>query len=135
MGISLGLACKAFSREEKVGLTIQKLTTKMQNYRLEVRARTAHFTLTAPKIGCKTHGPRAVQPEILTRWVNPCCRESDLSLKRAYGLCQRMMHFFHQYLLHVTFEVLEPLWLTLQKGVQSATSLDEVRPEPVNPNS
>ena len=39
-----------------------------------------------------------------------------------------MMHFFHQYLLHVTFEVLEPLWLTLQKGVQSATSLDEVRP-------
>ena len=59
--------------------------------------------------------------------MNPFCRESDLSLKRAYGLCQRMMHFFHQYLLHVTFEVLEPLWLTLQKGVQSATSLDEVQ--------
>lgn len=37
-----------------------------------------------------------------------------------------MMHFFHQYLLYVTFEVLEPLWLSLQSAIRAATTLDQV---------
>jgi len=28
-----------------------------------------------------------------------------------------MMHFFHQYLLYVTFEVLEPLWHTMSAAL------------------
>lgn len=62
------------------------------------------------------------------------CSHSEGGLKRAYGLCQRMMHFFHQYLLHVTFEVLEPHWLTLLKDLKAATTLDEViHPFPLKP--
>ena len=38
-----------------------------------------------------------------------------------------MTHFFRQYLLYVTFEVLEPLWRAFQAKVQTAESLDEVR--------
>lgn len=41
-----------------------------------------------------------------------------------------MMHFFHQYLLYVTFEVLEPLWLSLQSHLAAATTLDQVSPAP-----
>lgn len=37
-----------------------------------------------------------------------------------------MTHFFRQYLMYVTFEVLEPLWRALQAKVQTAQSLDEV---------
>lgn len=51
---------------------------------------------------------------------------SEGGLKRAYGLCQRMMHFFHQYLLYVTFEVLEPHWLTLLSQLNAADTLDKV---------
>ena len=54
------------------------------------------------------------------------CSKTEGSLKTAYGLCQRMMHFFHQYLLYVTFEVLEPHWLALQTALKAANSLDEV---------
>ena len=56
------------------------------------------------------------------------CRHSEGGLKRAYGLCQRMMHFFHQYLLYVTFEVLEPHWLALLNALKAADTLDEVQP-------
>ncbi|DBA91460.1 hypothetical protein WJX77_003506 [Trebouxia sp. C0004] len=48
------------------------------------------------------------------------------SLKRCYSLCQHMMHFFHQYLLYVTFEVLEPLWHTMSSQCRTANTLDEV---------
>ena len=54
------------------------------------------------------------------------CSHSEGGLKRAYGLCQRMMHFFHQYLLYVTFEVLEPHWLTLLRQLAAAETLDKV---------
>lgn len=54
------------------------------------------------------------------------CSKTEGSLKAAYGLCQRMMHFFHQYLLYVTFEVLEPHWMALQTALKAANSLDEV---------
>ena len=54
------------------------------------------------------------------------CSHSEGGLKRAYGLCQRMMHFFHQYLLYVTFEVLEPHWLTLLRQLNAAETLDKV---------
>lgn len=39
-----------------------------------------------------------------------------------------MMHFFHQYLLYVTFEVLEPLWHTMSIQCRAASTLDEVSP-------
>ena len=48
------------------------------------------------------------------------------TLKRCYSLCQHMMHFFHQYLLYVTFEVLEPLWHTMSIHCRAANTLDEV---------
>ena len=48
------------------------------------------------------------------------------TLKRCYSLCQHMMHFFHQYLLYVTFEVLEPLWHTMSIQCRAANTLDEV---------
>lgn len=56
------------------------------------------------------------------------CSHSEGGLKRGYGLCQRMMHFFHQYLLYVTFEVLEPHWLELLSALKRANTLDEASP-------
>lgn len=50
----------------------------------------------------------------------------DAALAQAYGACQLMTHFFRQYLLYVTFEVMEPLWAAFQARVQAAASLDEV---------
>lgn len=38
-----------------------------------------------------------------------------------------MMHFFHQFLLYTTFEVLEPLWHTLQAHIRASTTLDQAR--------
>lgn len=51
-------------------------------------------------------------------------------LNRCYSLCQQMMHFFHQFLLYTTFEVLEPLWHTLQAHIRSSTTVDQVRLHP-----
>jgi len=56
------------------------------------------------------------------------CRWGSESLKRCYSLCQHMMHFFHQYLLYVTFEVLEPLWHTMSSQCRTANTLDEELP-------
>ena len=55
------------------------------------------------------------------------------TLKKCYSLCQHMMHFFHQYLLYVTFEVLEPLWHTMSIQCRTANTLDEVRPSSLLP--
>jgi Gamma tubulin complex component C-terminal len=52
-------------------------------------------------------------------------------LRSSYGLCGQMMHFFHQYLLYVTFEVLEPLWHTMEAAMRAATTVDEVRLVPL----
>ena len=49
------------------------------------------------------------------------------SLAASYSTCQLMTHFFRQYLMYVTFEVMEPLWGAFEAKVQTASSLDEVR--------
>lgn len=48
------------------------------------------------------------------------------SLAQSYSACQVMTHFFRQYLMYVTFEVMEPLWGAFEAKVQTASSLDEV---------
>ena len=48
------------------------------------------------------------------------------ALAASYSTCQVMAHFFRQYLLYVTFEVMEPLWAAFEARVQGASSLDEV---------
>lgn len=48
------------------------------------------------------------------------------SLALSYSACQLMTHFFRQYLLYVTFEVMEPLWGAFERQLQTAGSLDEV---------
>lgn len=64
----------------------------------------------------------------ISRWALHVCRWGSESLNRCYSLCQHMMHFFHQYLLYVTFEVLDPLWHTMSSQCRTATTLDEVLP-------
>ncbi|PSC76155.1 Gamma-tubulin complex component 2 [Micractinium conductrix] len=48
------------------------------------------------------------------------------SLAVSYSACQLMTHFFRQYLLYVTFEVMEPLWAAFEAKLQTASSLDEI---------
>ncbi|KAL4425465.1 hypothetical protein ABPG75_009481 [Micractinium tetrahymenae] len=48
------------------------------------------------------------------------------SLALSYSTCQLMTHFFRQYLLYVTFEVMEPLWGAFERQLQTAGSLDEI---------
>ncbi|KAL4418839.1 hypothetical protein ABPG77_001502 [Micractinium sp. CCAP 211/92] len=48
------------------------------------------------------------------------------SLALSYSACQLMTHFFRQYLLYVTFEVMEPLWGAFERQLQTASSLDEI---------
>ena len=55
------------------------------------------------------------------------------SLAASYSTCQLMTHFFRQYLMYVTFEVMEPLWGAFEAKVQTASSLDEVRYPPAVP--
>ena len=60
------------------------------------------------------------------------CLERDLpaavsvALVESYRTCQLMTHFFKQYLLYATFEVLEPLWNTLEHHIQASKTVDEV---------
>ena len=51
---------------------------------------------------------------------------SAVALGRAYRTCQLMTHFFRQYLLYATFEVLEPLWQGLEADIERALSVDEI---------
>ena len=37
------------------------------------------------------------------------------------------MHFFHQYLLYMTFEVAEPACHALQAALRAAATIDQVR--------
>ncbi len=55
------------------------------------------------------------------------CREEPPALKTGYGLCQQMMHFFHNFRLYVTLEALEPAWLTLDARIAEASTLDQAR--------
>jgi gamma-tubulin complex component 2 len=52
--------------------------------------------------------------------------QSISALATAYRTCQLMIHFFGQYMLYATFEVLEPLWSALERHVNAATTIDEV---------
>ena len=56
------------------------------------------------------------------------CRWAHPTLQRAYSVCQQLMHFFHQYLLYVTFEVLEPLWHSMFAQCRQATTVDQASP-------
>ena len=58
-------------------------------------------------------------------------RSPNEMLKRAYALCGQMTHFFAQLRLYLTFEALEPAWLTMQNQMRSATTLDQAG-HPVN---
>jgi hypothetical protein len=48
------------------------------------------------------------------------------ALAQSCAACQLMTHFFRQYLMYVTFEVMEPLWAAFEAKLQTASSLDEV---------
>ena len=59
------------------------------------------------------------------------CREpASRVAKRCYGVGAQMQHFFRQYLLYVTFEVLEPLWAAMAASLSAATTLDQVSQGP-----
>eukprot|EP00798_Chlamydomonas_sp_ICE-L_P000238 gene238-4000_t len=47
-------------------------------------------------------------------------------LRVAYGLCHRLMYFIQEYLRYITFDVLEPLWATMEAGMRKAANMDEV---------
>lgn len=65
--------------------------------------------------------------ESASSWLR---RWPDETLKRAYGLCGQMTHFFAQFRLYLTFEALEPAWLTMQAQIRSAATLDQACPRP-----
>ena len=54
-------------------------------------------------------------------------RAPSAGLQAAYGLCAQLMHFFHQYLLYMTFEVAEPACHAMQASLRAATTIDQVR--------
>ena len=58
--------------------------------------------------------------------MHALCRKPEKTLMTAYGLCQQMMHVFHQFRLYVTFEVMEPAWIGMQTSLDKAHTLDEV---------
>jgi hypothetical protein len=53
-------------------------------------------------------------------------RKPERALKAAYGLCQQMMHFFHQFRLYITFEALEPASIIMQSRIRAASTVDQV---------
>jgi len=72
---------------------------------------------------------RAQSPDKRAHCLHSCIRRwPDETLKRAYGLCGQMMHFFAQFRLYLTFEAPEPAWLTMQAQIRSAATLDQVSP-------
>lgn len=48
------------------------------------------------------------------------------NLMIAYRTCQSMIHFFRQYLLYSSFELLDPLWRTLEERITDCSSVDEM---------
>ncbi|BDA43053.1 Gamma-tubulin complex component 2 [Coccomyxa sp. Obi] len=57
--------------------------------------------------------------------TRPLFKRPEKTLMSAYGLCQQMMHVFHQFHLYVTFEVMEPAWIGMQSSLDKAHTLDE----------
>ena len=76
---------------------------------------------------CQPHVSRSAEHRCRAHCLHSCMRRwPDETLKRAYGLCGQMMHFFAQFRLYLTFEALEPAWLTMQAQIRSAATLDQV---------
>jgi gamma-tubulin complex component 2 len=48
------------------------------------------------------------------------------NLMLAYNTCQSMMHFFRQYLLYSSFELLDPLWKALEENLKNASNVDDM---------
>lgn len=48
------------------------------------------------------------------------------NLMLAYNTCQSMMHFFRQYLLYSSFELLDPLWKSLEDNLRSSLTVDDM---------
>jgi len=48
------------------------------------------------------------------------------NLMIAYRTCQSMIHFFRQYLLYSSFELLDPLWRTLEERITDCLTVDEM---------
>jgi gamma-tubulin complex component 2 len=48
------------------------------------------------------------------------------NLMLAYTTCHSMMHFFRQYLLYSSFELLDPLWKTLEENLRDASNVDDM---------
>ena len=53
---------------------------------------------------------------------NPAMR----NLMLACNTCQSMVHFFRQYLLYSSFELLDPLWKSLESSLRKSASVDEM---------
>ena len=60
-------------------------------------------------------------------------RQPSGALRRAYGLCAQLMHFFRQALLYMTFEVAEPAWRRFQAALAAAGTVDQVCMEAHSP--
>ena len=48
------------------------------------------------------------------------------NLMLAYNTCQSMMHFFREYLLYSSFELLDPLWKSLEDSLRTSTTVDDM---------
>lgn len=92
----------------------------------------------APKVSSRTcRGERAFSLSFpLLTVVSPCppprafiflrSEAAWRALSEGQAACQLALHFFRQTLLYMTFEVIEPLWRTLEARLLSARALDDV---------
>ena len=48
------------------------------------------------------------------------------NLMLAYNTCQSMVHFFREYLLYSSFELLDPLWKSLEDSLNSSANVDDM---------
>lgn len=48
------------------------------------------------------------------------------NLMLAYQTCQSMTHFFRQYLLYSSFELLDPLWKSLEQDLHDSFTVDDM---------
>lgn len=67
-------------------------------------------------------GPAAAAAAAMAASTSPAAA----TLAVAYHTAQIMTHFFRQYLLYATFEVLEPLWASLERHIESAATVDDI---------
>ena len=63
----------------------------------------------------------------LMSWCRAKGQQAPIAGVTALAVCQRLMHFFRQHLLYETFDVLEPLWRSLDAVLDSGADLDQVR--------